>query len=571
MTKRRVEVLMQKVQEGKNTSDHVDTILGLPDEIQTECSFINKAQFKKLIESDAKVYLSHEIKLCKSGDSLVALKQEVNRLRVGNKVSGKVIDSLNKEIHHQMAVLVKTMPKHLRSIPYKKEPGIDFLVTENKCNAINNLLTAAKNIDGNLVRIHRKALNDMMIDVFSRDVREITYMCLARNNPIGMQLLSMEIESLRKKTIKPFLYQVSSFSEHYYQVKTNTEKALRMLEAKRITAHHPENNLKNKVGRSFAEKWKTQTPYIERKFHSNGVLPPQPALPVTFKADPITKLYNLPIVPEEDLICEENLGKGSFGSVELVKHKQTNQYLALKKVANVTHRRNECALMIIIQRAVARTGGNTENIIQIVAMSRGRSDKKYALMEYGGKNLKKSSKQNGCFKGEKLKRTFYQTVKGVNTLFKVGYQHQDIKPENILINDEGVVKICDFGLALRIGGCRQVRDGSLKYMSPEKLYRLDYEPNDRADSWALGCTFAELCLDCKSIMPVDMDMFKGKLPYKAAIDKINKKRKDVYEQLLEKEGKQAADLFWALTEPDPKKRLSPTEALAHPYFDSCHS
>ncbi len=230
--------------------------------------------------------------------------------------------------------------------------------------------------------------------------------------------------------------------------------------------------------------------------------------------------------------------------------------------------------MIRIQRSIAETGGNTDNIVNLVALSRGKSNKKYALMEYGGDDLEYSSLHNGPFSGDKLKSTFFQAANGINTLFKAGYQHHDIKPENILINDKGVVKICDFGFATKIDETEpMVRSGSPGYMSPEKLYGLTDYPKDKADSWALGCTFAEICLgDDTVIMPVTRDMYLDhKMPYQDAVDILKKARKKAYRKLRKIEGEQAADFFWALTEPDPDKRLSPSEALEHPYFDDIHT
>ncbi|WP_257285833.1 protein kinase, partial [Endozoicomonas sp. SESOKO1] len=215
---------------------------------------------------------------------------------------------------------------------------------------------------------------------------------------------------------------------------------------------------------------------------------------------------------------------------------------------------------------------DTENIIKIVAMSRGRSDEKYALMEYGGQDLHHFTEENGVFKDENLKKTFFQAVKGVSTLFRAGYLHHDIKPDNILINDEGVVKLCDFGLAEKMPGKEKKRFGTVLYMPLEKLYKLETYPNDKVDSWSLGCTFAEMRLGYPVIDDFSAGLLWNRyLNVNAAEEKLEVLRESTYLQLLEKEGEQAAELFNALTELDPRQRLSPTEALKHPYFASCYS
>ncbi|MGO0307621.1 serine/threonine-protein kinase [Endozoicomonas acroporae] len=574
ITKRRIEVLMEEVQEdqeGKNRSDHVDSILKLPDEIPEECTFFDKNQYRKLIESDTEVYLSHEINRCKSGASLVALKKEVNRLKTGNKLSAKVIDSLNQKIHDQMSALVKAMPNHLKSIPYDGDPVKDFNMAVKKCHAIKNLFNAAEHIDKKLAFKLEKVICEMMVNTFSRDISEIKKLCLARKNLKESEQLSKNIQSLRQETVEPFLNTVAVNPEkHCQKIQGSTEKAITELENQRKIIPDNTSNLNNKVRKSSITE-NPETHLLQKDGQSNELLDLQPATPITFQGAPIDPEYNCPIIPEKELKQSETLGVGGFGSVVLVTHKRTKQQFALKIVGDDTERRDECAKMVRIQRAIAATGENTENIVNLVSLSRGKSNKKYILMEYGGQDLLDTSEQEGLFRGENLKSTFFQATRGINTLFKAGYQHHDIKPENILINEKGVVKICDFGLSAKMDRATPVLSGTPCYTSPEKLYNLTKKPNVRADSWALGCTFAEMRLGGDPIMPVTRDMQNGKTSYKEALAKLKEAREVAYQKLLEKEGEQAADFFRALTEPDPKMRLSPTEALEHPYFASYHS
>ncbi|MGO0307620.1 serine/threonine-protein kinase [Endozoicomonas acroporae] len=315
---------------------------------------------------------------------------------------------------------------------------------------------------------------------------------------------------------------------------------------------------------------KTQRHLLQRNAHSNAALYLQQAAPVTFQGATIDKEYNYPIVPKKDLLKVRKLGKGTYGSVVLVIHRYTHQYLALKMVGNDTDRRQECAQLIRIQRAIAKIHGNTENIVNLISLSRGRSDRKYVLMEYGGRDLLGSSKKYGRFRGNELKKTFFQAVKGVNTLFRAGYQHHDIKPANILISRKGVVKICDFGLAEKMARGAQIGRGTPEYMPPEKLYDLRGGPIDRADSWSLGCTFAELRLGYPVMIGTRTIWESHKLPGET-IAHLKTMREEAYQQLLHREGRQAAELFRALTKLHPGDRLSTTQALKHPYFAACYS
>ncbi|WP_455023196.1 protein kinase domain-containing protein [Oribacterium sinus] len=92
-----------------------------------------------------------------------------------------------------------------------------------------------------------------------------------------------------------------------------------------------------------------------------------------------------------------------------------------------------------------------------------------------------------------------QLVEGMDTAHKMGIVHRDIKPQNMIVSTEGVVKIADFGIARAASQetANTAVMGSVHYISPEQARR--GVSDQRSDIYSLGCTIYE--------------MLTGKLPY----------------------------------------------------------
>jgi serine/threonine protein kinase len=82
--------------------------------------------------------------------------------------------------------------------------------------------------------------------------------------------------------------------------------------------------------------------------------------------------------------------------------------------------------------------------------------------------------------------TFIQAAQGLGAMHQMGYVHCDIKPNNILRNDGGMVKVIDFGQSCKIGTVKERIQGTPDYISPEQVNRQPV--SIQTDVYNLGAT-----------------------------------------------------------------------------------
>lgn len=108
------------------------------------------------------------------------------------------------------------------------------------------------------------------------------------------------------------------------------------------------------------------------------------------------------------------------------------------------------------------------------------------------KIIREKRQEKGALSVERAIHIFLQALEGIGFAHKYNIVHGDIKPSNILLDQQGRVKIVDFGLSFMLAHGKKIKGerlpgGTLQFMSPEQL--LNEDVDSRSDIYSLGVTF----------------------------------------------------------------------------------
>jgi tetratricopeptide (TPR) repeat protein/predicted Ser/Thr protein kinase len=189
----------------------------------------------------------------------------------------------------------------------------------------------------------------------------------------------------------------------------------------------------------------------------------------------------------------EKLGEGGMGVVYKAKDTRLDRIVVLKFLPSMISINTQSKKRFIREAKTASSLDHT-NICTIYEIDETEEKQIYIVMAYcQGKTLKEIIK-NGPLDKDRAVNIALQIASGLAKANQARIVHRDIKPGNIIVTDDGTVKIIDFGLA-KISGTQDITAsksfmGTTTYMSPQQICA---EPVDgRTDIWSFGVVFYEM-------------------------------------------------------------------------------
>ena len=200
--------------------------------------------------------------------------------------------------------------------------------------------------------------------------------------------------------------------------------------------------------------------------------------------------YMLDLRPE-DLRFLRSLGHGSSGHVDQVLHTPTQTIMARKNIHVDTQPQVKRQ---ILRELKIMHDCNSPHIVSFYGAFMNQGDICFCMEFMNIGSLDFVYHKTGAIPEPIIAKITTNVLSGLDYLYETHHIiHRDIKPSNILLNEQGLIKLCDFGVSgVLNNSIANTFVGTNSYMSPERIQGGEYTV--KSDVWSLGITLIELAL-----------------------------------------------------------------------------
>lgn len=266
-----------------------------------------------------------------------------------------------------------------------------------------------------------------------------------------------------------------------------------------------------------------------------------------------TPARQLPSITIDDFIVHSIIGTGSFGKVYLVQRKETQSFFAMKTLNKADVARNNLKRYAMTERNVLKQVDHPFIVKLRYALQ--NADYLFLIMDFmPGGDLGYYLERDTKFSERRARIYTCEIVLGIAELHRNDIIFRDLKPDNILLDEDGHVLLSDFGLSkenVRSNNNEKSFCGTYAYLAPEMVKKTGH---GKAMDWYLvGTLLFEMVTGVPPFYSDDQkELFHNIKTERLVLpDFLSPELKDLLAQLLEK---------------DPQKRIDQTGIQRHSWF-----
>ncbi|KAL8136651.1 hypothetical protein V2J09_002652 [Rumex salicifolius] len=285
------------------------------------------------------------------------------------------------------------------------------------------------------------------------------------------------------------------------------------------------------------------------------------------------------------------VGRGAYGIVCCARNSETNEEVAIKKIADAFNNRIDAKRTLREIKLLCHM--DHDNVIKIKDIIKPPEKEQfndvYIVYELMDTDLHQIIRSNQDLTDDHCQYFLYQILRGLKYIHSAHVLHRDLKPSNLLLNANCDVKICDFGLARTTSETDFMTEYVVTrwYRAPELLLNCS-EYTAAIDIWSVGCIMMEIVrreplFPGKDYVqqlglinellgsPEDSDLgFLRSDNAKRYVKQLPHVPKESFLQKFPNVSPVALDLAEKMLVFDPRKRITVEEALNHPYLCGLH-